>query len=425
MQWMRDRRRANVADGLGLDRSRWAHGWRRAVFPSVFMVYLLQTVAGVVDHTDGLGTLAGLLVLALFCFSYLKSMLAGWDEQHDAFRRYYVAMLVLVPIEALFAHEDAFIMLVYVGVMTIAAWFGRAVPVLVLFMVISVAVPPLIKPWHAKLDVATALAILTVALAMFGFFGIIRSNRALEEARLEVARLAAENERTRIARDLHDLLGHSLTTITVKAGLAHRIAARDPERAAAEIAEVEQLSRQTLADVRAAVSGYREVTLANELAAAHEVLRAAGINSRLPGAVDSISEDDSALFGWVVREGVTNVVRHSRAENCLISIGDRSIEISDDGVASSGSVVSGNGLAGLRERVERAGGSLSVGSNPDGRAGGCSCGRWRRDQVAARRRPGARPVWSCSTAFAATGLRSRRRGGTRRRGGGRGARVVA
>ena len=105
-----------------------------------------------------------------------------------------------------------------------------------------------------------------VSLAMFGFFTIIKANRELSEARAEVARLAAENERTRIARDLHDLLGHSLTTITVKAGLAHRLARPGPGARREEIGEVEQLSRSALADVRAAVAGYREVTLAGELA---------------------------------------------------------------------------------------------------------------------------------------------------------------
>src|SRR6185503_7524545 len=136
-------------------------------------------------------------------------------------------------------------------------------------------------------------AILIVSLAMFGFFAVVRSNRALAEARLEVARLATENERARIARDLHDLLGHSLTTITVKAALANRLTGTDPARAGAEIAEVESLTRQALADVRAAVSGYREVTLANELAAAREVLRSAGISAQLPGAVDAVRPADA------------------------------------------------------------------------------------------------------------------------------------
>ncbi len=106
-----------------------------------------------------------------------------------------------------------------------------------------------------------------------------------------MARLAAEGERSRIARDLHDLLGHSLTTITIKAGLARRLSATDPERAAAEIGEVEDIARRSLADVRAAVAGYREVSLAGELATGRELLRAAGI------------EADAAPLGRARRRG--------------------------------------------------------------------------------------------------------------------------
>jgi two-component system sensor histidine kinase DesK len=194
---------------------------------------------------------------------------------------------------------------------------------------------------------------------MWGFFGIMRSNLALAAARAEVARLAAENERSRIARDLHDLLGHSLTTITVKAGLARRLTERgDAERAATEITEVERLGRQTLGQVRSAVSGYRDVTLAGELASAREVLRAAGIEPMLPGAVDGVDADAAELLGWVLREAITNVVRHSRAARCTVTLGPRWIEVADDG--RGGVVGSGNGLIGLRERVAALGGTLTV-----------------------------------------------------------------
>jgi two-component system sensor histidine kinase DesK len=177
-----------------------------------------------------------------------------------------------------------------------------------------------------------------------------------------VARLAAENERGRIARDLHDLLGHSLTAITVKAGLARRLAERgEVARAATEIGEVERLSRRTLADVRAAVAGQHDITLAGELATAREVLRAAGILAELPGSVDVVDPTLSELFGWAVREGITNVVRHSRATHCAVTFGPDWIEIVDDGRgALIGEPGDGSGLAGLRARTAAAGGTVEV-----------------------------------------------------------------
>ncbi len=200
---------------------------------------------------------------------------------------------------------------------------------------------------------------------MFGFFRIIQSNRELAAARAEVARLAAENERSRIARDLHDLLGHSLTTITVKAGLARRLAdVARPRGRAARSPRSSSCSRRTLGDVRAAVAGHRDVTLAGELATAREVLRAAGITAELPGSVDVVEPELSELFGWVVREGITNVVRHSHAPALHDPLGPRWIEIVDDG--HGGVPGAGNGLAGLRERVGAHGGTVTTTSAHNG-----------------------------------------------------------
>ena len=132
---------------------------------------------------------------------------------------------------------------------------------------------------------------------------------------------------------------------------------------------------------RAAVSGYREVTLSGELASARQVLRAAGVDAMLPGAVDVVDTDLQELFGWVVREGVTNVVRHARATSCTITFGPNWIEITDDGRSGLGSVPgAGNGLVGLRERVTAVGGTVEVGGCPQG---------WRlRVDVPADRDPG-------------------------------------
>ncbi|CAN5530779.1 sensor histidine kinase [soil metagenome] len=348
--------------------SPWPKGWMRLVFPAVFLIYLVQTVAGVLSYTDGLLTWLGMTILALFAVCYIGCTASGTGGRYREFWRWYAALVVLFLLELPLAHQDALPMLTYIGVMSVASLYQRAIPLIVGLIAVALFLPVLIPSWHAGLQPGTAISVGIVALAMFAFFGIVRTNEALQDARAEVARLAAEGERTRIARDLHDLLGHSLTTITVKASLAHRLSELDPARAAAEIAEVEALARATLTDVRAAVAGYREVTLGNELAAAREVLRAAGITAQIPSAIDSVPSTDSELFAWVVREGVTNVVRHSRASTCEIRLAERSIEILDDGIGrAAGSSVrtpgqGGSGLLGLGERVAAADGQLVAGA---------------------------------------------------------------
>jgi two-component system sensor histidine kinase DesK len=227
--------------------------------------------------------------------------------------------------------------------------------------VAALVVPWAVRPWHTGPGYSQALALFFTTLVVGAFAEIASTNRALVAARAEVERLASEAERNRIARDLHDLLGHSLTAITVKSRLAQRLAAKDDaEKAAAEMAAVEELSRQTLADVRAAVTGYREVTLAAELARGRELLRAAGVLADLPTTVEMVAAGDRELFGWVVREGLTNAVRHSRATRCTVAVTASSVEITDDGV---GSAVDGDGkgLTGLRERVAAVGGTVEAG----------------------------------------------------------------
>jgi two-component system, NarL family, sensor histidine kinase DesK len=141
--------------------------------------------------------------------------------------------------------------------------------------------------------------------------------------------------------------------------LACRLGATDPALGFQEMAEVETLARQTLTDVRAAVANYRDVTLTGELAAGRELLRAAGITADLPHAVDVVDPDHRELFGWVVREGLTNIVRHAHASTCAIRLSASSVEIVDDGIG--GPAEPGNGLNGLRERAAAVGGVVDTG----------------------------------------------------------------
>lgn len=195
------------------------------------------------------------------------------------------------------------------------------------------------------------------------FAGVRRRGAKLRLAQEEVERLATMAERERIARDLHDLLGHSLSMITLKSELAARLVARDPARASQEMHEVEQASRQALAEVRRTVRGYREHTLGAELANARLALETAGvaplIDSRpfqLPAAV----EDAVAL---ALREAVTNVVRHARADMCRLAFrqeaGRFRLEVEDDGRGIR-VTTEGSGLGGMRERIEALGGRLAV-----------------------------------------------------------------
>lgn len=342
-------------------RREWARGWRRILFPGVFLLYLGQAAGGVQKHAAGLGAVAGYAILLAFCACYLAALPASWGGQRRRFWLLYGAMVVLTALELPFAHQDGFVMAVFVAVLTVAGLRRRALPVLAGLTLVAMFLPPAIRSWHAGVNTDAGFSIPMVSLAMVGFFSIVRANRALSEARAEIARLAAENERSRIARDLHDLLGHSLTSITLKAGLARRLAVRDPARAAEEIADVEELARKSLTDVRAAVGGYREVTLAGELATAREVLRAACIVADLPPATDVVDPANEELFGWVVREGLTNTVRHARATRCTVTVGRDWVEIVDDGRGSGAGGGAGNGLAGLRERVEAVGGTVRAG----------------------------------------------------------------
>lgn len=206
-------------------------------------------------------------------------------------------------------------------------------------------------------------AIIVSISAMMAAFGrTIAAMNALRATRDQMAAMAVERERSRVARDLHDILGHSLTVITVKTELAGRLIDVDPARARTEIGEVEALARGALADVRTTVAGYRGVSVAGELAAARAALDAAGIAAELPTATENVSAERRELAGWIVREGVTNVIRHAHATRCRVRLTARSVSIEDDGVGpASDAAFAGSGLIGLRERVEAAGGRLTLG----------------------------------------------------------------
>ncbi|HEY6770000.1 MAG TPA: sensor histidine kinase [Candidatus Sulfotelmatobacter sp.] len=188
-----------------------------------------------------------------------------------------------------------------------------------------------------------------------------RMHRKLVSANEEIEHLAKVAERERIARDLHDVLGHTLSVITLKSELAGKLIDRDPERAGKEIREVEEISRHALSEVRDAIRGYRSKGLAAELAQAKSTLETAGITVQCDVASTvKIPAMQESVLSLVVREAVTNVVRHAQAHTCSLRLDQQNgscfLEIQDDGCGTSNG--EGNGLRGMRERVEMLGGTL-------------------------------------------------------------------
>jgi two-component system, NarL family, sensor histidine kinase DesK len=356
-------------------------GWRRRralwAITGIWLFYLWQPVMEAWHQPNPivrvLGIAAIVLFAAIFIYSFARARAVrqiGADMPTvPAVALVSSAFAVTVAITAILG-PNGLSLLVYVGVMAIFLLPYKWGPAVVLGLIVGSYATDRLWP-GAPTDFSIQFSILIGAFAMFGVMQLIRRNAELAEARSEITRLVIAEERNRFARDLHDILGHSLTVVAVKAELAGRLVRLDPERAEHEIGDVERLSREALADVRSALSGYRQVTLMGELANARSALAAAGIEAELPQALDDVPADRRELFGWVLREAVTNVVRHSGASHCRVRVTDKEIRITDDGRGPvNGSPVDdsrpGVGLVGLRERVEAAGARLTVGQPSDG-----------------------------------------------------------
>ena len=226
---------------------------------------------------------------------------------------------------------------------------------------LTVVVFALFAPRANIAGMAAGCSFSSVAIALGRIGADVQERRQVKEREL-----AAAAEREEIGRDVHDLLGHSLTVLTLKAEVAHRLVRRSPEAAERELAEIVELSRAALADVRATVTRLRVPDLAGQMEASRTAFAAADIAAAFTGRAGDVPLPQRELLAWALREGTTNILRHAGAARVRVDLAPGRVRVQDDGAGVVGHRL-GNGLSGLRERVEAVGGALILTSPaPDG-----------------------------------------------------------
>ncbi|MCL2552452.1 MAG: sensor histidine kinase [Actinomycetia bacterium] len=342
----------------------------------IWLVYLGAPVSDLAHGTYGaLVTTAAALGLTVFVVSYLALVFLRTNTRETPERWVYAVLAgqtVLSTLLAATLGKSWLVLFVYVAVACGAALPIRQARWALPGATAVLAVVGISVDRSGDLYPALVIPSLLGGFAMVGVKRLVRTTQELREARETVAHLAATEERLRLARDLHDLLGHSLSLITLKSELAGRMLPDRPGDAAEQVADIEKVSRQALVDVREAVSGYRRPTLAAELAGAQIALASAGVAARIhpDGAPPGLAPDAEGALAWALREAVTNVVRHSGASTCVVALasedGVATLTVSDDGRGPGEAHQPGNGLTGLTERLILAGGTLDTARSGDG-----------------------------------------------------------
>ena len=353
------------------------HLWR--LYQRFWLVCLFFPFVSLVSKPDAWVRLAvGLFALLFFAVSYTW---ITWPHpvSQGARARFHLSLLLFVTLSlqvTVFSLvDDPAWLWLFIGVSAIA---GILLPmrtagvVVVLFTLLPLIITIVTHGGVAGVDwwwlIALMLLVRGLGLDMTGIARMGNAIRELHTTRRELARLKVQEERLRLSRDLHDLLGQTLSMITLKSELARHLIAESPERCAQELSDIERVARQTLREVREAVAGYRQPRLISELEAARQLLSSAGITYQIDPIKETLPSALDAMLAWTVREGVTNVIRHSRARQCRIYLtrreGTVEAEVLNDGGARApveSTVRRGLGLAGLSERVSALGGHMEAG----------------------------------------------------------------
>ncbi|MEU6101843.1 sensor histidine kinase [Streptomyces flaveolus] len=351
----------------------------KSLWAGIWLVYLSAPVGDLLHggHAAGVRILGWIGLVAFVVWYMLLLFRTGRGDRINLVLGSLAVLAAQSTLLAVTLGREWLVLFVYVAIasgaalpLRLARWTIPGASALLTAVALAV-------PGGTSFIAALLLPALLGGFAMTGVRELIRTTLALREARATVAQLAANEERLRLARDLHDLLGHSLSLITLKSELAGRMLPAHPDKAAQQVADIEQVSRQALIDVREAVTGYRRARLATELAGAKVALTAAGVVAELPAEPDltGVPEESETALAWALREAVTNVVRHSGARRCVVELLGRQtldgavLELSVEDNGSGGPAAAnapGNGLTGLAERLEKAGGTLEVGGSHRG-----------------------------------------------------------
>ncbi|MGN6199962.1 sensor histidine kinase [Humibacter sp.] len=360
-----------LAQSVARLRHRGAKRWyRSSVWGLVYLAIPLVLIWSGKSDVAGSVLLTALIVLIAAIYLVMPPLM--WGRPWYASGIGYLVFIGVTCLGIPFIGEDVIWFWIYVPVMAAMSWQPRwfmiatIVAIGLAQLVVMGVTGTLGVYWYAAALTAS------IGIMMFAFGQQLQAMQKLRDAQGEIARLAVVDERERFARDMHDVLGHSLTVVTVKSELARKLVARDPERAEEELADIERLSRAALADLRASVAGYRAMTLETELSAAHAALVAADVVPHLPASADVVSPELRETFAWVLRESVTNVVRHARAKNCWVALEKRAIIIGDDGRGMAAPVLAGvtsgqgHGVEGMRERAAKVGATVTIEPGEDG-----------------------------------------------------------
>jgi two-component system sensor histidine kinase DesK len=345
-------------------------GW---LFAAIWLFYLGENLSALLKRDNGWERDVGLVALAAFTVMYMVVVAQLREVRHRqrvrtprVVLRIWAGLIMLLGLTALQVPAIGFHALTCLVYIAAASMMGlpvrQAVPFAGGLLLVAELAARLVPGWE---DNGYGLAVLLGSAATWGIRLAAEREGRLQVAQSELAALAVQNERARIAADLHDILGHSLTVVTVKAELAQRLLDVDLGRARRELADLESLARDALSDVRATAMGVRGISLPGEIAAARAALAAAHVTCELPGAADQVPTRNRELFAWTIREAVTNVVRHSHASRCEVRLSPDCVEIVDNGAGGAGPASDGQGLRGLRRRADAVGAKLTVGCRED------------------------------------------------------------